>query len=63
MSYSLQEYPRVFDPIVVGLIEAGEAGGVLSEILERIALLLESQSKIRGQITGSINLSSNIIIF
>ena len=54
LSYSLQEYPRVFDPIVVGLIEAGEAGGVLSEILERIALLLESQSKIRGQITGAL---------
>ncbi len=54
LSYSLQEYPRVFDPIVVGLIEAGEAGGVLAEILERIALLLESQSKIRGQITGAL---------
>ncbi len=54
LSQSLQEYPKIFDPIIVGLIEAGEAGGVLSEILERIALLLESQSKIRGQITGAL---------
>lgn len=54
LSFSLQQYPRIFDPIIVGLIEAGEAGGVLSEILERIALLLESQSKIRGQITGAL---------
>ena len=54
LSFSLQQYPRIFDPIIVGLIEAGEAGGGLSEILERIALLLESQSKIRGQITGAL---------
>ncbi len=54
LSSSLREYPRIFNPIIVGLIEAGEAGGVLSEVLERIALLLESQSKIRGQITGAL---------
>ena len=41
-------------PITVGLIEAGEAGGILSEVLERLALLLESQSKIKGQITGAL---------
>ena len=54
LSNSLKDYPRVFDSITIGLIEAGEAGGVLSEVLDRIASLLESKSKIRGQITGAL---------
>ena len=51
LSSCLSSYPRIFAPITVGLIEAGETGGILSKVLERLALLLESQSKIKGQIT------------
>jgi type IV pilus assembly protein PilC len=54
LSSSLGNYPRIFSPIMVGLIEAGEAGGILSEVLERLALLVESKSKIKGQITGAL---------
>ena len=54
LSSSLSNYPRIFSPIMIGLIEAGEAGGILSEVLERLASLAESQSKIKGQITGAL---------
>jgi len=54
LSSCLTSYPRIFAPITVGLIEAGEAGGILPKVLERLALLLESQSKIKGQITGAL---------
>ena len=54
LSSSLSNYPRIFSPIMIGLIEAGEAGGILSEVLERLALLIEAQSKIKGQITGAL---------
>jgi len=54
LSSSLGNYPRIFRPIMIGLIEAGEAGGILSEVLERLASLVESQSKIKGQITGAL---------
>lgn len=54
LSSCLSAYPRIFAPITVGLIEAGEAGGILSEVLERLALLIEAQSKIKGQITGAL---------
>jgi len=54
LSLSLRQYPKVFQPITVGLIEAGEAGGILDEVLERIALLMEEQNKIRGQIIGAL---------
>ena len=54
LSKTLKNYPKIFDPITVGLIEAGEAGGILSKVLERIALLLEGKSKLRGQIIGAL---------
>jgi len=54
LSTSLNNYPRIFSPIMVGLIEAGEAGGILSGVLERLASLIEAQNKIKGQITGAL---------
>ena len=53
---SLRQYPKVFEPIAIGLIEAGEAGGILEQVLDRIALLLEERAKIRG--SNRFNLSS-----
>ena len=41
LSSSLENYPRIFSPIMIGLIEAGEAGGILSQVLERLALLID----------------------
>jgi type IV pilus assembly protein PilC len=54
LSLSLRQYPKVFEPLAIGLIEAGEAGGILEDVLDRIALLLEERAKIRGQIIGSL---------
>ncbi len=54
LSASLSKYPRIFAPITVGLIEAGEAGGMLDTVLSRIATLLEEQAKIRSQIQGAL---------
>ena len=54
LSSSLGNYPRIFSPIMIGLIEAGEAGGILSQVLERLANLVEARSKIKGQITGAL---------
>ena len=54
LSSSLRLYPKVFEPIAIGLIEAGESGGILGDVLERIALLLEERAKIRGQIIGAL---------
>jgi len=54
LSLCLKQYPKVFAPITIGLIEAGEAGGILDMVLDRIALLMEEQAKIRGQIVGAL---------
>ena len=53
-SICLKTYPKLFAPITVGLIEAGEAGGILDKVLERIASLIEDQEKIKSQINGAL---------
>ena len=62
LSSSLRQYPKVFEPIAVGLIEAGEAGGILEQVLDRIALLLEERAKIRGQIIGALIYPALVLI-
>ncbi len=54
LSSCLKKYPKVFPPITVGLIEAGEAGGILDKVLDRIASLIEAQAKIKSQIKGAL---------
>ena len=54
LSSCLQQYPKIFAPITVGLIQAGEAGGILDQVLERIATLMEEQDKIKSQIIGAL---------
>ena len=54
LSSSLEIYQRIFSPIMIGLIEAGEAGGILSQVLERLAVLIEAQSKLKSQIKGAL---------
>ena len=54
LSSVLKQYPKVFKPIMIGLIEAGEAGGILEQVLDRIATLMEEQAKLRGQIIGAL---------
>lgn len=54
LSLCLKQYPKVFKPITVGLIEAGELGGILETVLDRISLLMEQQAKLKGQMIGAL---------
>ena len=54
LSSSLKEYPKIFDTVVLGLIEAGETGGILPDVLDRIASLLDAKNKLKSQITGAL---------
>jgi type IV pilus assembly protein PilC len=46
----LKRHPRVFDDLFTNMVQAGEAGGVLDVILERMADYLEKADKLRRQI-------------
>ena len=51
---TLEKYPDVFDEMYVALVSAGEIAGLLDQVLERESILLESLSKIKGQIKSAL---------
>ena len=51
---TLEKYPDVFDEMYLALVSAGETAGLLDQVLERESILLESLSKIKGQIKSAL---------
>ncbi len=58
----LQKYPDVFDEMYIALVSAGETAGLLEQVLEREALLLESLAKIKSQIKSALTYPIAIFI-
>jgi len=46
----LRQHPKIFDELFTNMIDAGEAGGVLDVVLQRMAEYLEKSDKLRRQI-------------
>ncbi len=46
LSASMRNYPKVFDELYVNMVEAGEAGGILDTILQRLSTYIEKNVKL-----------------
>ncbi len=53
-SEALGLFPEVFPRIYVNMVRAGEVGGVLEDILGRLALFLETSENLRSYIVGAL---------
>lgn len=53
-SDSLRKHPRVFDELFVNLVAAGEVGGILDTILNRLSVYLEKRQKLVRQVRGAM---------
>ncbi len=54
LARSLGEYPRIFPPLMINLIEAGELGGVLDDVLERLAAHFEKEHKLNEKVKSAM---------
>ena len=61
-SQALQQHPKLFDRLYVNMIKAGEAGGVLDVVLDRLAQFLEKSVRVRGKIKSAMTYPLIIII-
>ena len=59
---ALRRWPQVFDNLSVAMVEAGEAGGVLDEVLKRLAKLLEDNAKLQNQIRGALGYPVTVLV-
>jgi type IV pilus assembly protein PilC len=51
---SLAKHPRVFNRLFISMVKAGEHGGLLAEILDRLAGFLEASSRLRKKIKSAM---------
>jgi type IV pilus assembly protein PilC len=53
-SDSLARHPKVFDSLFVNLVRAGEVGGILDTILQRLSVYIEKRVKLARQVRGAL---------
>jgi general secretion pathway protein F len=50
----LGAHPRVFPPLYVNMVAAGEASGTLEAVLERLADFMEGQARLKGKVVSAL---------
>ncbi len=61
-SDALRRHPKIFDTLFVNLIHAGEVGGILDTILNRLATYIEKANKLKQQLRGAMVYPTAVII-
>ena len=61
LANSLKKHSKIFDDLYVNMVEAGETGGVLNTILNRIALFIEKASRLKKKVKGAMIYPCSIV--
>src|SRR5262249_9775076 len=59
---ALGKHAKIYDDLYVNLVAAGEVGGILDTILNRLAVYMEKNMKLRRQVTGAMVYPSIVLI-
>lgn len=59
---ALRKHPKVFDDLYVNLIAAGEVGGILDTILNRLSGFMEKSEKLKGKIKAAMTYPTAVIV-
>src|SRR3990167_8650919 len=62
LSIAMARHPKVFSPTYIALLKAGEVGGVIDEVLARLADNLEKQQEFSGKVKGALIYPAIIVV-
>ena len=54
LANAMRQYPKIFDDLTTNMIEAGETGGILDVILQRLALYVEKAVRLRSAVKSAL---------
>ncbi len=54
LSAAMRQYPKVFDSLYVNMVEAGETGGILDTILQRLSSYIEKNVKLQRAVKSAM---------
>jgi type IV pilus assembly protein PilC len=63
LTEAVQKHPRVFSKLYVSMIKAAEIGGILDQILDRLATFLEREQEITSKIKGAMVYPCVVMVF
>src|SRR5215216_4497248 len=63
LSAALARHPKVFNRLVVAMVEAGESSGTLDTVLDRIATQIEKETQIKRRVKGAMIYPTVVITF
>jgi len=59
---ALKKYPEIFDDLFVNLVAAGEAGGILDTILNRLSAYMEKAMKLKSKVKGAMTYPISVLV-
>ena len=62
LTNALKKYPEIFDELFVNLIAAGEAGGILDIILQRLSSYMEKAMKLKARVKGAMTYPAAVLV-
>jgi len=63
LSEAMSRHPKVFSRLYVAMVEAGEAAGILDEVLDRVAYQIEKETQIKRRVKGAMIYPSMVLAF
>src|SRR3954469_4562944 len=63
LSQALGRHPKIFSRLYVAMVEAGEAAGILDEVLDRLAMQIEKESNIKRRVKGAMIYPALVVSF
>src|ERR1051325_7378631 len=63
LSQAMARHPKVFTRLFVSMVEAGEAAGILDQVLDRMAFQIERETKLKRRVKGAMMYPTMVLIF
>ena len=61
LSDSMRKHPKIFDQLFINLVAAGEAGGILDTILQRLSVYMEKSMKLKRRVKGAMTYPISVL--